>query len=312
MKKEKMETKNGNVIIAGGSGYIGTELSKVLLNQGYEVCILSRSAPKTKSVARFVKWDGMTLDTWVKELNEAIALINLAGRSIDCVKTPENSDEILRSRVVPTLLLGKAIRKVEAPPLVWIQMSTAHIHGDPLSTTCTEGSETGFGFAPIVGRAWEKAYKEAVLPEMRQVILRTSFVLGKNSGAIKRLAFLARIGLGGKIGHGKQGMSWIHEADMNRLFLRAIADETMRGIYIATAPDPVPNDVFMRQMRKAVGMPLGLPSPAWLVKIGAAVLRTDPELALYGRYCRSEKLKEEGFRFNYPNLKEALDEIFRK
>jgi len=303
MKKEK-------IVIAGGSGYIGTELSKALLEQGYEVCVLSRSAPKMQSAVRFVQWDGETLDNWVDELNGANALINLTGRSIDCVKTPENSDDILRSRVVPTLLLGKAIRKIKNPPPVWIQMSTAHIHGDPLSTTCTEGSETGFGFAPIVGRAWEKAYNEAVLPEMRQVILRTSFVLGKNSGAIKRLAFLARIGLGGKIGHGKQGMSWIHEADMNGLFLRAIANELMSGIYIATAPEPVSNAVFMQQMRKAVGMPIGLPSPAWLVKTGTAILKTDPELALYGRFCRSEKLEEEGFEFQFPELEGALKDLF--
>ncbi|MCA9305426.1 MAG: DUF1731 domain-containing protein, partial [Phycisphaerales bacterium] len=123
---------------------------------------------------------------------------------------------------------------------------------------------------------------------------------------------LARFGLGGKIGHGKQGISWIHEADMNRIFERAIADHTMRGTYIATAPNPVSNAQFMRTLRKALRMPVGLPAPAFMVKLGAPLLlRTDPELAIFGRYCMSARLQQDGFQFQYPELESALNDLVR-
>jgi NAD dependent epimerase/dehydratase family enzyme len=145
---------------------------------------------------------------------------------------------------------------------------------------------------------------------MRKVILRTSFVLGREGGALPRLARLARWGLGGTIGHGWQGMSWIHERDMNRLFERALTDESMTGVYVATAPQPVSNAEFMKQLRRAVGRRFGLPTPAIGVRIAAPlVMRTDPELALYGRYCVSKRLRDERFNFEFPTLAGALTDL---
>jgi NAD dependent epimerase/dehydratase family enzyme len=146
---------------------------------------------------------------------------------------------------------------------------------------------------------------------MRQVVLRTSFVLGRDGGALPRLARLVRWGLGGRVGSGKQGISWIHEHDMNRLFARAIADDGMRGAYLATAPQPVSNAEFMRELRNALGVPFGLPAQAWMVRLAAPLLRTDPELALYGRYCASRRLREEGFEFLFPDVKSALRDLYR-
>ena len=157
---------------------------------------------------------------------------------------------------------------------------------------------------------WEEAFEEAVLPQTRQVVLRTRFVLGRNGGALPRLVSLARWGLGGKVGHGRQGISWIHEQDMNRLFVRAISDDAMRGTYLATAPRPISNADFMRELRRALRMPTGLPAMTWMVRLGAPlVMWTDPELALYGRYCVSRRLQEEGFEFDFPNVKSALHNI---
>jgi hypothetical protein len=190
-------------------------------------------------------------------------------------------------------------------------MSTAHIYGDPPETVCDENSPFGYGLAPFVGKAWEEAYARALLPQMRQVVLRTSFVLGVGGGALPRLATLARWGLGGKAGHGRQGISWIHEADMNRLFARAIADESMSGPYLATAPNPVSNAEFMRQLRCALRAPIGLPAPSFLVRLGAPlVMGTDPELALYGRYCVSRRLQDEGFAFSFPDIGSALADLY--
>ncbi|MBX3440371.1 MAG: DUF1731 domain-containing protein, partial [Planctomycetaceae bacterium] len=174
-----------------------------------------------------------------------------------------------------------------------------------------------YGLAPMVGRAWEESFGAARLPSQRGVILRTSFVLGRNRGAgssaLGTLSRLARCGLGGKVGTGRQGISWIHEADMNRLIERALTDASMQGTYIASSPHPVSQAEFMRALRRAVGMPLGLPAPAWLVRLGCRfLLRTDPELALYGRYVVSSRLTEETFEFQFPHLSEALHDLYRR
>ena len=307
-----MNHTKAKVVITGGSGFLGINLAQALLAADYDVCLISRQPPGPQGDWRFASWDGRSLGEWVNELDGATAVVNLAGHSVDCVKTPDNCDVILRSRVETTLLIGQVIRQIQTPPPVWVQMSTAHIYGDPPEAICTEDSPFGYGLAPFVGQAWEQAYREAALPSMRQVILRTSFVLGRSGGALSRLASLVKIGLGGKVGHGRQGISWLHEEDMNRLFMRAITDENMQGVYVATAPNPVSNAEFMRQLRQAIGVPIGLPALTWMVNIGAPLfLKTDPELALYGRYCFSHRLEAEGFTFNYPHIDTALRAIFR-
>lgn len=303
----------GKIVITGGSGFLGLNLARALLDSGNEVSIVSRTAPDPSGGWRHVKWDARSIGPWADELDGADAIVNLAGKSVDCRKTPDNCDLILRSRVETTQAIGEALRQIQTPPQVWVQMSTAHIYGDPPTSVCDEDSALGYGLAPFVGRAWEEAYARAVLPDMRQVILRTSFVLGKDGGALPRLARLVRLGLGGRSGSGHQGISWIHETDMDRLFLRAITDQSMQGIYVATAPDPVSNSEFMSKLRKAIGMPIGLPAMAWMVNIGAPLMMdTDPELALYGRYCVSKRLAEEGFVFEYPTIDAALSEIYSR
>jgi NAD dependent epimerase/dehydratase family enzyme len=193
-------------------------------------------------------------------------------------------------------------------------MSTAHIYGDPLHVNCTEESPFGYGLAPFVGRAWEDEFRASVLPSQRQVILRTGFVIGRDrgagGGALSRLRLLVRLGLGGAVGSGTQGMSWIHERDMNRLFERALTDPAMEGAYIASSPNPVAQKVFMGELRRAVGMPIGLPAFSWMVRVGAPLLlHTDPELALYGRYVVSKRLQDEQFEFQFPQLRDALNDL---
>lgn len=304
---------DGRVVIAGGSGFLGRNLARALILRGAEVVVLSRSKPAGLDGVHHEVWDARTVGDWARHLDGARAAVNLAGRTVDCIKTPDHCDEILRSRVESTRVLGEAMRRIDSPPPVWVQMSTAHIYGDPPSLVCDEDSAFGYGLAPTVGKAWEKAFDEAKPKDTRGVVLRTSFVLGKDGGAMPKLSLLARLGLGGKIAKGTQGMSWIHEDDMDRLFLRAIENDSMRGVYIATAPKPVSNAEFMRTLRKAVGMPVGLPAMEWMVRLGAPLLlRTDPELALYGRYCVSRRLEAEGFEFAYPDLESALSSIYTR
>lgn len=305
-----MQTKN-RVVIVGGSGFLGLNLAQYLTELGNEVVLLSRTQPRREGTWRFLRWDARSVGEWCRELEGATAIVNLAGRTVDCIKTPDHCDEILRSRVEATEVLGKAVRKISSPPPVWVQMSTAHRYGDPPECVCDEDSAFGYGLAPFVAQEWEAAYSRSVLPEMRQVILRTSFVVGRNGGALSRLSKLVRWGLGGTVGSGQQGMSWIHELDMNRLFFRAITDDSMQGAYLATAPQPVSNAEFMRALRKALKRPIGLPAASWMVRIGAPLLmKTDPELALYGRYCVSRRLRDEEFEFSFPDLESALRDIY--
>lgn len=315
-----METNEPNprVVIAGGSGFLGVSLAHHLARGGWKVTILSRQRPPCEGPWRHVAWDARTLGPWTGCLEAARGLVNMVGRTVDCLKTPDHCDEILRSRVEATRILGMACRAITGPPSVWVQMSTAHIYGDPPQAWCDEQSVTGHGLAPTVGRAWEEAFSAAVMPAQRGVILRTSFVIGRNRGAgrgaLGRLAPVARLGLGGTVGSGTQGMSWIHEEDMNRLLERSLADPSMRGIYVASAPNPVSNAEFMRHLRRAVPwpkIPLGLPTLEWMVRLGAPLLmRTDPDLALYGRYVISTRLAAEGFVFRHPALPEALKACF--
>ncbi|MEM1422949.1 MAG: TIGR01777 family oxidoreductase [Planctomycetota bacterium] len=299
-----------SVIIAGGSGFLGRSLARVLHEAGKRVVILSRSAPREEGPWEHAEWDGRTVRAWAERLRTCDAIVNLAGRTVDCIKTPDHRDEILRSRVESTRALGEACAQEGVTPRMWVQMSTAHIYGDPPTARCTESSPFGLGLAPDVGRAWESEFARAKPEGTRPVVLRTSFVIGKGGGALSRLTRITRLGLGGAVGSGAQGMSSIHQRDMDRLFARAIEDDTMTGAYIASAPNPVSNRDFMRTLRKAMKMPVGLPATAWMVRNGAPlVLRTDPELALYGRYVHSERLEQEGFTFDFPELDGALADL---
>jgi uncharacterized protein (TIGR01777 family) len=300
----------GRVVIAGGSGFLGVNLARFWGEKGVRVTILSRRRPRATGEWAFAEWDARSVGDWRGVLDGAAAVVNLAGRTVDCIKSPDNCDEILRSRVEATTVLGQAMRDIENPPPVWVQMSTAHIYGDPPEVVCDEESPPGYGLAPSVGLAWEAAFRESVLSEQRSVVLRTSFVLGRSGGAFPKMKMMARLGLGGRAGHGRQGISWIHEADMNALFHRATIDDSMHGTYVATAPQPLSNASFMRMLRRVLKMPIGLPAAGWMIRIGArTVMRTDPELLLYGRYCVSNRLSDEGYAFQFADLESALRDL---
>lgn len=301
------------VVIAGGSGFLGSALAAHLAARGDEVVVLSRGVPRERPGVKHVPWDARTLGAWAASIDGADAIVNLTGRSVDCIKTPDHRDEILRSRVESTLVLGEAMRAAARRPRVWVQMSTAHAYGDPPEAVCDESSPFGEGLAPFVAREWEAAFERACagVPGVRRVVLRTSFVVGREGGALPRLERVVRMGLGGRVGHGRQGMSWLHIADMNAIFTRAIDDERMSGAYIASSPNPVSQRAFMRELRRAMRMPVGLPAPAWLVRLGAPiVMRTDPDLAIYGRYVIPRRLMESGFGFKFPTLREAMVQLF--
>lgn len=305
------------IVIAGGSGFLGRSMAEYFTDRQAVVTVLTRSGNDGGTRWSSVRWDGRSLGAWRSCLDGADGLVNLAGRSVNCIKTPDHQDEILRSRIDSTRVLGEAVRTISQPPAVWVQMSTAHIYGDPPCTPCDEDSSEGIGFAPSIAKAWEAAFANSKLETQRGVIMRTSFVIGRDrgagGGALATLGLLAKLGLGGRVGKGSQGMSWIHENDLNALFAKAIVDDSMSGVYVASAPKPVSQIEFMRTLRKVIGMPIGLPAFEWMVRIGAPLfLRTDPELALYGRYVSSKRLAVDGFVFEYPELEPALKNLYAR
>ena len=304
------------VVIAGGSGFLGLAVAEDLCERGADAVIVSRSRPPA-GPWRWAAWDGRTVSEWAKELDGSAGLVNLAGRTVNCRKTPDHRDEILRSRVESTRALGEACAKVSAPPPAWVQASTAHIYGDPPEAVCDESAAFGTGLAPEVAKAWEAALRESLRPSQRTVLLRTSFVVGRDrgagGGALGTLARLARFGLGGRVGHGRQGFSWLHEADFYGVVRRALTDASMSGPYIVSAPNPVSQAEFMAAVRRAVGVPVGLPSPEWLTRLGARwVLNTDPELALYGRYVVPRRLLDEGYEFAWPHVGPAVADLVKR
>jgi len=298
------------VVIAGGSGFLGKALAATLENENYEVVVLTRKPDSYRGAGRAVSWDGKTVEnSWVQHLEGAHALVNLTGKPVNCRQTKRNREEILRSRVGPTEVLGDALRIVYRPPAVWVQAASLAIYGDAGDRLCEESAYVPDEYPTDVCVAWEEALGRALRPEMRWAALRIGFVLGRGDGALGTLSRLARLGLGGPIGSGSQWISWIHLEDMMRLFLEAIRNPSVHGICNATGLQPVKNAEFMQTLRKTLGVPIGLPSPAWLVRAVSPLLNADPDLALNGRRGLPCRIHGLGFRFRYHELEDALADL---
>jgi uncharacterized protein (TIGR01777 family) len=301
---------NGRIVLAGGSGFLGQTLAKALLGKGYEVVILSRGAHREGGVIRQLHWDGKTLGDWCQAIDGAKAIVNLTGRSVNCRHTPENRRAIMESRENSVRVLSEAVAQCSAPPEVWVQASSLAIYGDPGDRWCDEDAPHAEGFSEEVCKRWEAAFENVNAARMRKVVFRIGIVLDREQGALPVLAHLTRLFLGGRVGHGQQYVSWIHIADMMRMFLDAIERPGLSGVFNATGPNPVTNAEFMRELRRALHRPWSPPVPAWATRIGAFFMRTEPSLALTGRRCRPKRFLENGFHFEFPELRGALADFY--
>ncbi len=305
-----MSTKK--IIIAGGNGFLGSSLSRFLASRDFDVVILCRGSLAPGLPARGVHWDGQSAGPWTAELEGAHAIVNLTGKNVNCRYTPANLGEIDESRVNSVRVIGEAIRACDAPPSVWVQAGSLAIYGDAGDRLCDEAAPAGTGIPVDTCLKWEGAFASESAPDTRKVLFRISFVLGKGGGVMRMLAGLTRAFLGGAVGGGGQFISWIHEADMNRLWLRAIEDEGMSGIYNAASPQAVTNAEFMRSLRRVLHRPWSPPLPAFLVPIGCWLLGTEPVLALTGRRGVPARLLAAGFEFQHADLERALADVFHK
>lgn len=300
------------IVIAGGSGFLGQILEDHFRDAGWEVVILTRY-PKAPGETL---WDGETVGGWKCELDGAEALINLAGKSVNCRYNARNRTEILDSRVNSTRVLDEAIRVCSRPPRVWLNASTATIYKHTFEAANDEGGEIGAhpdakdAFSVEVARAWEKAFEEAPASGVRKVILRTAMVLGLGTNSVfPMLRRLARAGLGGQMGSGEQYVSWIHARDFRRAIEWIIAREDLSGVVNLAAPNPVRNWEMMRILRKKAGALFGLPATDWMLEVGALFLRTETELILKSRRVVPRRLIESGFEFEFPEMRFAFDDL---
>ena len=297
------------VVLAGGSGFLGHALAEEFSRAGYEVVVLTRKALKSSARVRQVVWDGRTVGEWARELEGAAAVVNLAGRSVDCRYTAKNRREIVESRVLSVEAVGRAIRACSDPPKVLVQAASLAIYGDAGRRVCDESAPAGRGFGADVCLRWEHAFNALDLPSTRKVLLRIGFVLGRQGGALPRLARLAKFYLGGTVGEGHQYISWLHARDFCRLVLWCVERVEAEGVFNATGPCPVTNAEFMCELRCALKRPWSPRIPAWLVRLGSFLLGTEAELALTGRRCLPERLVERNFKFMYTNLESALADL---
>ena len=306
------------IVIPGGSGHVGTVLSREFHALGHEVVVLSR-APQKKPW-RTVNWDGQTLSEWAAEIEGADAIINLAGQSVNCRYNEENRRIITESRIKSTRIVGEAIAQAWKPPRVWLQASTATIYAhrydapNDEATGIIGGSESNapdtWRFSIDVATSWEHAFNEAATPLTRKVLMRSAIIMHPDPGSpFSILSRMIKCGLGGQAGNGKQFVSWIHDRDFTRAVLWLIAHEELKGPVNLASPNPLTNAEFMHDLRTAWGVPFGLSAPEWILELGAVLIGTETELILKSRRVVPARLLESGFTFQFPTWREAAKDL---
>ncbi|MHA4895384.1 TIGR01777 family oxidoreductase [Pedobacter sp. PWIIR3] len=305
--------KYNKIVLAGGNGYLGGVLANYYKNLATEIIILSRKSATEKGNIKTIVWDGCTEGNWTPSVGGADLLINLCGKNVNCRYTKKNREEIVRSRLVPTKLLGRVIEKLQNPPKLWINVTSATIYRHAEDHPQDEQTgEIGSGFSIEVCKQWEQTFFETDTPQTRKIALRMGIVLGREDGAFPRILNLVKFGLGGQQGNGQQYVTWIHEQDAAKSTEWLLDHEEMNGVVNCAAPEPVRNAEFMKITRECQSVFFGLPSPAWLLELGAIVIGTETELILKSRWVAPKRLLDSGYKFLFPSPSVAIKDIVKK
>ncbi|WP_406010347.1 TIGR01777 family oxidoreductase [Streptomyces sp. NBC_00637] len=307
------------IVLPGGTGQVGTVLRRSLTAAGHEVTVLSRRPSGHGEVA----WDGRTLGPWAEVIDGSDVVVNLAGRSVSCRYTPDNLRAMMDSRVDSARVVGEAVAAAARPPKVWLQMSTATVYAHRFDAPHDEatgvigGSEPGvpdyWGYSVDIATAWEREQETADTPHTRKVALRAAMVMSPDRGGVFHvLSRLARLGLGGPVAGGRQYVSWIHDHDFVRAVEFLVGRDDLAGPVNLASPAPLPHRAFMRALRGAWGVPVGLPATKWMAELGALALRSDTELLLKSRRVVPGRLLDAGFAFEHAEWPEAADDLVRR
>ncbi|RKS73211.1 hypothetical protein BZB76_3901 [Actinomadura pelletieri DSM 43383] len=307
------------MVIPGGTGQVGTILRRALTAAGHDVVVLTRRPSREHEVA----WDGETPGPWTETIDGSDVVINLAGRSVSCRYTPATLTDMMESRVRSTRVVGEAIAAAARPPGVWLQMSTATIYAHRFDAPNDEatgvigGTERDvpryWSYSVEIAKAWERAQEHAATPSTRKVALRSAMVMSPDRGGVfDVLLGLARLGLGGPVAGGAQYVSWIHDRDLVRAVEFLIDRDDLAGPVNLASPDPLPQRAFMRALRTAWGVPVGLPATAWMAELGALAMRSDTELLLKSRRVVPGRLLDSGFDFDHPEWPDAARDLVRR
>lgn len=303
-------------VIAGGSGFLGGSLSRTLAAAGHEVRVLSRSAPRVASAEPWSDrpgvasawWSGTAeLEGWASLVNGADAVVNLAGESIAEGRwTDQRKRQLEDSRIASTRAIGMAMAASEQRPRVLVNASAIGYYGSRGDEVLTESSPPGDDFLGRLAVRWEDEAARAAGSDMRLVLLRTGIVLARDGGALAKMITPFRLFAGGPIGSGRQYMSWIHLGDWTGLVLWLL-EGALAGPVNATAPAPVPNAEFARELGVALRRPSFVPTPAVALRITLGEMAD--ALLLGGQRVVPARALEAGFRFRYPALASALDDL---
>lgn len=290
------------VVIAGGTGFIGTYLATRFREIGFKVLIVSRNP-------EHVSW--LPNDLLIA-IEGSELVINLAGKTINCRHNAANRKAILESRIKSTKMIGDAISASNEPPKLWVNASASAIYKSSEEKAMTEDeTDLATGFMADVVSQWESAFFEFELTKTRQVALRTSVVLGKNGGALKPLATLSRLGLGGKQANGTQILSWLHIEDYFKIVQFLIKENSITGVINCTSPNPLSNNDFMNSLRNTVSALFGIPVPRFAIVIGAKLMGTEPKLLLDSSFLLPKRLIDNGYKFAFPNIDKALADLLK-
>lgn len=293
------------ILIAGGSGFLGTALRNFLTHNSHEVFILTRGPSRGRTE---IHWDGKTADGWGHLVNEMDAVVNLTGYGLDHWPwTRRQKRKFEDSRVLPGRALVSAIQRAERRPKVFLQTSGINRYGLRGKGIADESTPAADDFLSQLTVKWEDATQPVEALGVRRVITRSAVVLAGRGGLLSLMALPARLFFGGKLGDGSQAMPWIHLADQVRAMKFLLENEDARGPFNLIAPTPTSHTEFMRTLAKTMHRPFWFHMPKLLLKL---VLGEMNVLITEGRYSTPKRLLEQGYEFQFPNIEQALDDIY--
>lgn len=297
-----------NILITGGSGLVGTRLTQMLLEKGYQVSHLSRR-PRNKPNVVVYKWDVNKKEIAQKAIATADAIVHLAGAGVaDKRWSAARKKEIMNSRVDSGKLLVQSLRHVNHSVKTFISASGMGYYGDCGDRLLKESDSLGRDFLAKVCDKWEASTEDIIGLGIRRVVLRIGIVLDKNGGALPKMAQPIKMGMGSYFGNGKQIYSWIHIDDLCRMIIFSLKQNQVKGIYNAASPDQVSNIDFTKELAAVFKRPfIPIPVPMFGLKM---VLGQMAETLLTSTAISPDKIMREGFSFSYADLGEALEEIY--